>query len=182
MKVVMVDIEKINDADYNPRTIDNKGKAGLKQSIETFGLQQPLIVNKRTGNLVSGHQRKAAAQELGLKKVPVVYVDLSEIEEKAFNITMNNKAIEGDFTEEVNSIIDEIRLELGNDFIFDLNLEDVLSQLSESEGDDFEADLPDEDKPEKEPTYKIVIICKDDLEQQELFDELKSRGFKVSAS
>lgn len=60
MEVKIMKIADIIPAEYNPRVklteTDFEYKA-LKSSIDEFGLVVPLIVNKRTGNLVSGHQR-----------------------------------------------------------------------------------------------------------------------------
>lgn len=46
------------DAVYNPRKIDNEGLARLKKTIESLGDLSGIVINLRTGNLVSGHQRK----------------------------------------------------------------------------------------------------------------------------
>jgi len=129
MRIEKIDPNKVHLADYNPREISNHAFKGLIESIKTFGFQQPIIINKRTNTLISGHQRIKAAIELRLKDVPVIYVDLSEIEEKAFNITMNNKSIEGEFTEELRKLMQEIENGLGADFIFDLNMDALLKDL-----------------------------------------------------
>ena len=146
MKTEMVDINKINPASYNPREITPHAFTALCESIKKFGLQQPLIVNKKTDILISGHQRLKALQALEIKKAPVVYVDLSVAEEKAFNITMNNKAIGGDFTETVKELLAEIKTELGDDYIFDLNLDDVLKDIPDFSDDDSSEDEPDDEE------------------------------------
>jgi hypothetical protein len=56
-----------------------KALAGVLAEV---GFVQNVIVNRRTGRLVDGHARVAAALEQGAKKIPVVYVDLSEQEEE----------------------------------------------------------------------------------------------------
>lgn len=147
MKVIQLSPNSLIPHPNNPRIISDHSFQGLKESIKMFGFQQPVVINSKN-EILSGNQRTKAAIELGIEKIPCVKVKFaSDIEEKCFLITMNNKAIEGDFTEEVNSIIDEIRLELGNDFVFDLNLEDVLAQLNEvGEDEDEIADTGNEKK------------------------------------
>jgi len=54
-----------------------------------FDLVEPLVVNKRTGNLVGGHQRLKVLKELGKTEVEAVIVDLPESREKALNIALN---------------------------------------------------------------------------------------------
>lgn len=109
----------------NPRTITDSAMAGLQASIERFGLVQPIIFNERTGHVVGGHQRLKALQSNGKKMADIVLVDLSEIEERALNITLNNPAIEGSF---VPDSTEEILGLLKDDFegYDDLNLDGAL--------------------------------------------------------
>ena len=112
IKVKYIDPNKLNPAAYNPRDISSHAFEGLKESIKKFGFVDPVIVNTQTGNLVGGHQRTKAAISLGLESIPVVEVSLSEAEEKALNVTLNNQAISGHYTETLQSLLDEIKLEL----------------------------------------------------------------------
>ena len=64
-----MELKKISDlkpAAYNPRMIDEKSFEGLKFSLTEFGDLSGIVFNKRTGNLVTGHQRvKALIDEYG---------------------------------------------------------------------------------------------------------------------
>jgi len=96
-------VEQVNPAellpaDYNPRQIDEHQMSALKRSIDRWGFVEPVIVNKRSGVIVGGHQRTAAALELALETVPVTYVDLDDDAEKALNIALNK--IAGDWDED----------------------------------------------------------------------------------
>ena len=87
-------------AEYNPRQLTKEQHAQLKDSIQRFGLVDPLIVNKnedRKNILVGGHQRLRIAKELGIKKVPCVEVDLSLDQEKELNIRLNKNVGEWDY-------------------------------------------------------------------------------------
>jgi ParB-like chromosome segregation protein Spo0J len=53
----------------------------LRASIEANGIVEPLVVNKRTGRLISGHRRYHGAKALGLTEVPVRYLDLDDLDE-----------------------------------------------------------------------------------------------------
>ncbi len=83
------------------------------------------MVNKRNNVLVGGHQRLKAATHLGWKTVPVVYVDLTDAEEKALNVTLNNTRITGYFTDGLQPLLDEIQAELGDVAFSDLKLEEL---------------------------------------------------------
>jgi len=61
----------------------------LVRSIETFGLVEPLVVRRSDNLVIGGHQRLEAGKALGLTKVPVVFVDVTEEEAKALNLALN---------------------------------------------------------------------------------------------
>ena len=90
--------DKIKTADYNPRLIDEDNLKKLTKGIREHGLVTPLVWNKRTGILVSGHQRLAAADKIYRKKdyeVPVAIIDVDEKEEKTLNVQLNNPSMQG---------------------------------------------------------------------------------------
>lgn len=89
----------LKPAPYNPRTINQAALKGLGEAVERWGLVENVVVNRRTGYLVGGHQRVAVvlAKEGPDAPVPVVYVDLDDTEERALNATLNNPAIQGTF-------------------------------------------------------------------------------------
>ena len=89
LRVVSVPIRKLKPASYNPRLMAPEEMAKLRRSLQTYGLAEPLVVRKADDTVIGGHQRLEAARALGLKTVPVVYVDLSEPEAKALNLALN---------------------------------------------------------------------------------------------
>lgn len=54
----------------------------LEGLLKQVGWVQRVIVNKRTGHVVDGHARVALALRRGEPAMPVLYVDLSEAEER----------------------------------------------------------------------------------------------------
>jgi DNA modification methylase len=63
--------------------------------VEEFGYVEPIIWNKRTGNIVGGHQRFKVLKQLGFAEIDCVVVDMDEAREKALNIALNK--ISGDW-------------------------------------------------------------------------------------
>jgi DNA modification methylase len=61
----------------------------LKESLEKFGLVEPIIFNKQTGWIVGGHFRVRELIKLGVKEVECVIVDLNEDDEMELNIRLN---------------------------------------------------------------------------------------------
>ena len=98
MIIKKMKLDDMNPAAYNPRLNLQPGDPEyekIKRSIEEFGLVETLVWNKRTGNLVGGHQRLKVLKELGYTEADVSVVDLSEDKEKALNIALNK--IQGDW-------------------------------------------------------------------------------------
>lgn len=94
-----IELKKMNPAKYNPRVTLTEGMReyqALKESLEEFGDVEPIVWNKRTGNIVGGHQRYNILLSMGVKKALVSVVDISEEEEKALNIALNNVSGEWD--------------------------------------------------------------------------------------
>ena len=56
MNIKKIQINKLKPATYNPRQISTKQYNDLKESIETFGLVDPIIVNNDM-TIIGGHQR-----------------------------------------------------------------------------------------------------------------------------
>ena len=90
----------IQGAPYNPRRISDAAKKKLRDNIKRVGLLDTIVVNKRTMNIVSGHQRVAILDTLERKKdyaITVAMVDLSEKEEVEQNLFFNNAKAMGEF-------------------------------------------------------------------------------------
>jgi DNA modification methylase len=89
--------------------------AGLGVSLQDFGDLSGIVWNRRTGQLVAGHQRVKALRAAGVKdwtldgdagavvhpktreRFPVRVVDWDEITQRAANITANNPQISGEW-------------------------------------------------------------------------------------
>jgi DNA modification methylase len=125
-----LNLSEIKNANYNPRKISKDSLKGLENSIKRFGLVEPIIWNEKSGNIVGGHQRVKVLQSQGIEKTQGVVVDLSDDEEKALNITLNNKSIEGDWDQsKIDELIREVKAAIGNEAFTDLKLDDLAKEL-----------------------------------------------------
>jgi DNA modification methylase len=89
---MIIEKKKISDlipAPYNPRQSTAKQEKHLKESLEKFGLVEPIIYNKQTGYIVGGHFRVRELKKLGITEIECVIVDLNEADEKELNIRLN---------------------------------------------------------------------------------------------
>jgi DNA modification methylase len=98
MEIRKIPIEKLYPAAYNPRKDLQPGDPEyekLKRSMQEFGYVEPIVWNKRTRNIVGGHQRYKVLLDTGAQEIDCVVVDLDETKEKALNIALNK--ISGDW-------------------------------------------------------------------------------------
>lgn len=127
IKVVYVDIENVIPYENNPR-INDDAVEKVANSIREFGWQQPIVVDKNNVIIV-GHTRLKAAQQLGMKQVPVVFADLSEEKAKAYRLADNRtgQIAEWDF-ELLEQELDEL-----NEMELDFDMTDFGFDSTESE-------------------------------------------------
>ena len=100
LNVVYVPVCELHPAEYNPRKWDTAAEAQLSESIKRYGIVDPLLVNnapKRRNIVIGGHFRLSVIKKLGIKEVPVVYINIPDIEkEKELNIRLNKNTGEFD--------------------------------------------------------------------------------------
>ena len=114
--IVQRDIDSLIFAEYNPRQLTKEQHKHLKDSIQRFGLVDPIIVNKnkdRKNIIIGGHQRVRIAKELKMENVPVVELDLTYDREKELNIRLNKNMGEWDFDILANMFDIEELLDIG---------------------------------------------------------------------
>jgi len=101
LQVVYIPTNDLLPSKYNPRRWSKEAAEQLKESVRRFGLVDPFIVNSasnRKNILIGGHFRWTIAKELGLKEVPVVYVNIPDLKrEKELNIRLNKNTGEWDW-------------------------------------------------------------------------------------
>ena len=143
----------IKNAPYNPRIMDESAKKRLRKNIAKHGLVAALTWNKRTGNLVGGHQRLEQLDGLEKNKdyeLTVCVVDVDEREEAALNVQLNNPSMQGEWDlDKLAMLSEDFDLDLANDLGFtetDIDFmfegDDRFSQLFDTqEKEDMRGDL-----------------------------------------
>jgi len=172
-EVQFLDRKDLKNAPYNPRKINKTNKEALGKAINELGLLEPLVWNKRTGNLVSGHQRLAIIDsQTGHSdyQLDVAVVDLSEKDEAKANIALNNRSLQGDFNFlKLKDMAISFDLDLSDD-ILKINNFDIDSDIVYSGGTyacrDTEANIEEESRD--------IIVIYPDVETKEKFEAYKS--------
>ncbi len=140
LKVEYVSASLLESAIYNPRKWDNSAIEQLTVSIQKFGLVDPIIVNgsiERKNIVIGGHFRLKIAKDLGYEQVPVVYLDIPDIEkEKELNIRLNKNTGDWDF-EKLKSFDLDMILDIGFD---EIELSKFWDKDIEVEDDEFDVE------------------------------------------
>ena len=181
---------EIKEAPYNPRIITEQNRKKLKGKIKQVGLLQPLVVNRRTGNLVSGHQRLAALDSLERGKdyeLDISVIDVDEKNEKEMVVFFNNPSAQGEWNLDM---LAELHLEQGLDFDdmgfeqYDIDMlfdgdarfsrifpdDEIVEQTGEKLREIKESRRQGKDKMigRNEADFYFTVVCKSDAEKKEL--------------
>lgn len=149
-------IADMNRAAYNPRVDlqpEDEEYQAIERSLKRHGLVQPIVWNRRTNTVVSGHQRLTVLEAQGETEVTVSVVDLDDIQEKELNVALNK--ITGELDDDKLSVILNELGEEATDTGFTLPEIDVLRDELKSYFDDVTA--PDEEEPTEEPEESFLL-------------------------
>ena len=172
MEIEKIKITDITPSEYNPRKISDEDYTKLKNSLNTFGLIDPIIVNLKNMHIVGGHQRYEVLLDehmqnnefLGelpmvrLGDVGFVFTDTNlsikdEDHEKALNLALNKINGEWDLPK-LESVLDDLEINGFDLEVTGFDLDD-LSNIDDELGlDDLE---PDEVNNTKEDEYEESV-------------------------
>jgi ParB-like chromosome segregation protein Spo0J len=131
-KLMKLKVSDINtDYDSNPRVLNETKFDALKDSLKKFGNIQPIVVNNRTNNLISGHQRLRIMSKES-DTIDVWMVDVDEFKENAAAIALNNEVAnyDQDMLKDIVESIDKENIHLtGFD---DLEIKKITEEIDDS--------------------------------------------------
>ena len=149
-------VDRLRPYERNARTHSVEQVAQIAASIVEFGFTNPILVDSNDG-IIAGHGRLSAAQELGLRTVPVVVLDhLSERQRKAYILADNQLALNAGWDTDL--LRGELQDLAEQDFDLTLigfsddELADLLPDIEELPPEDADADAVPE--PPADPVSK----------------------------
>ena len=89
MSVEEVPIDLLRPDPSNPRRISDESLDSLTRSLRRFGFVQPVLARREDRTVIGGHQRLVAARRLGLRSVPVTWLDLSVEQARLLGLALN---------------------------------------------------------------------------------------------
>lgn len=144
LKIEYIPIEDLKEYPNNAKIHTEEQIEQIRASIEEFGFNDPVAIWK--DEIVEGHGRLIAAQQLGFKELPVIRLDsLTDDQRKAYALVHNKLTMNTGFNYEL------LDLELKT---IDIDMEvygfDASVPFDASSLDDLFADAPEKEKEAKQ--------------------------------
>jgi site-specific DNA-methyltransferase (adenine-specific) len=137
LQVQELDLIELKLWEDNPRLNDHAVDA-VARSIRTFGFNVPILCDQNL-EIIAGHTRWKAAKDLGLKTVPVIILELTDTQRRAFSLADNKTAeiADWDFPKlrEVLAKLDSEKIDLNNLGFSDEALRRLLQDTGEDENE-----------------------------------------------
>ena len=150
MEIIYKKLKDLKEYKNNNKKHPKEQVERMKKSIKAYGFNVPFIIDKEN-NIIAGHGRKLACNELDIKEVPcIIKENLTKADIKALRI-MDNKSAESEFDYDALNIefqelgdldydlsltgfnIDEI-----NEIKTDVSMDEAFDNLPEGDKADFE--------------------------------------------
>jgi hypothetical protein len=174
-EVAFVDPREIAENPQNFRLHPSSQRAAFQGSVESLGWIDVIKVNKNTGRLVDGHLRVKSAIENGQATVPVIFLDLTEAEERQALLSLDPIAAmaetDAQKMEELRQAVSQTAThQLVNNFLNALKPAETLNSVYSREIKAPEY-VPSEDKPELSDLY-------DDTKTKELIQAIDASNIR----
>lgn len=168
LTIEYVDINSVKPYKGNAKLHPREQIEQIKESIDKFGMDDPIGIWK--DEIVEGHGRLIACQELGYTEIPIIRLDhLTDEERRAYTLAHNKLTMNSDF--DLDILNDELMkfetIDMGA-FGFDIssNIDD-LEDLIEDEN----PEAPEEPKSKPGDIYRLGshrLMCGDSTNQEDV--------------
>ena len=110
LQVQEMELVKLHPWEDNPRLNDHAVDV-VAESIRSFGFNVPILCDQNL-TIIAGHTRWKAANKLGMDKVPVIMVEMTDTQRRAFAVADNKTAEIADWDfPKLKEVIEELRSE-----------------------------------------------------------------------
>ena len=166
---LLEDIRLLTADQNNPNRTTLKQQEQIWRSLQKYGWAYPIITNK-DGVYADGEQRAEVCKQHGEFFAPVLRLPVSDVDRRMLRQILNK--LKGKHNKELDSA-EYIRI------LQQCEKED-LKALLESVGERFPEDLDEREFSLTIPeTYEIIVECKDEANQKNIFEKLKGEGYKL---
>jgi ParB-like chromosome segregation protein Spo0J len=151
----------------NPNRLSREGMERLKSSIRKWGDIVPIVTN-RDLLVADGEQRAVAMKELGMTECSVIRLPVEDVDRRLLRQVLNK--LRGEHVKELDTEEFRIIVDAGaeEDLKYLLGLSDEKLQTY------FDGDV---EEVEYHESFEVVVSCKDEAEQEAVYNKLKDEGY-----
>lgn len=187
LRPLAIAMDELTPDPHNARTHSARNLEAIERSLKAFGQRKPILVRRAGMIITAGNGTFDAAKALGWTHLAAVVVDDDETTAKAYAIADNRTAelAEWDY-EELERQLEELGDDLALDAGFDESEFETMAAEVEQEFAAADAERPQRPAPAESakpvkakpinPTFAIVVHCKDESAQRAMFDRLSNEG------
>ena len=126
LKVEYIHIDTLKPYDKNAKIHTPEQIEQIKESIQQFGMNDPIGIWGKDNLIVEGHGRLLACQQLGMKEVPIIRLDdLTDDQRRAYTLIHNQTTMNTGFDIDIlNEELESIDLDM-SDYGFDMEIDDI---------------------------------------------------------
>tara|TARA_Y100000593_G_scaffold91260_1_gene179589 strand:+ start:651 stop:1226 length:576 start_codon:yes stop_codon:yes gene_type:complete len=169
-KVTMTQLKLLKPYAKNPRK--NQPVDDVASSIKEYGFTNPILIDK-DHNIVAGHTRFKAAEQLGLKTVPCLVLDLPEDKIKAYRLLDNKLGEKAGW----DTFLFESELQELIDTGFDIEKWDLDFTFNETEP---EVEIIEPETNQKHERFKqLVFLYDDSLKYADHFKRIQAIKYEL---
>ena len=182
----LVDVDELKPHPQNP---NNGDVEVIRESIRVNGFYNAVKVQRSTGYILAGNTSWKAAVAEGLPEIPVIWLDVDDVEAIRILLVDNESARRAEYDE---AVVDELLESLGSLEGTGFNLaeleaaerareeaereEEERLEQSKKGGEADEDNIPDDSHTDQ---WAVVVVLDSEDAQIEVFEEMKERGFTV---
>lgn len=176
LKIIYRRINELKQHENNARTHSTEQIEQIVNSINEFGWTNPILIDEYDV-IIAGHGRLEAAIKLGIEDVPCIILSgLSETQKRAYLIADNQLALNAGWNLDIlQSEIEALKLDNFDIDLLGFNQSDLdkifPNEVSEINHDNYLLDKSLENK------IIVEIEVKSESEQEQLYNEMKERGY-----
>lgn len=172
LKVDYIPIEQLKPYEKNAKIHTPEQIEQIKNSIQEFGMNDPIGIWGDENLIVEGHGRLIACKELGFDEVPVIRLDsLTDEQRRAYTLVHNQTTMNTGFDLDVlNEELDNIDIDM-SDYGFDIEIDDI-EEGTEVKEDDAPEVKDGEPKAKRGDIYQLGrhrLMCGDSTSSDDVF-------------
>ena len=134
-EVKKVKISDIKLDSSNPNEVSDLKMQGLKEAVKNFGFLEPVVIDQ-DNLMIDGEHRLKILKEMGEKEIPVIKINVKDIDRKIIRQTMNKLRGVHDPRADINDLIQiskEVSLQDMSKYlgVEEKNLSDLLESIDQ---------------------------------------------------